>query len=336
MSASSTEPRFDAGDLPPVTTARRVLAAASSGGHLKQLASLVGRLPAVDAVTWVTYDRGPSREVLARVTGPRDRVVFAPYAAPRDLSNLARDADVVRRLVRASRYDLALSTGAGIAVAALPLCRRAGVRSCFIESATRTLHASMSGRILQHVPGIELYSQNDPYGARWRRIGSVHDEFRPGPRRPVSRLDRVVVTVGTIAPYGFRRLIERLVRVLPRSVDVLWQTGETDVSGLGIDGRRLVPSDELAAAIAEADVVVGHAGTGTALTAFEQGVRPVLVPRRRDHGEHVDDHQVATAVALQARGLAVHLEVPDLDEEGLLGAAGHRVQRAATMPPIAL
>lgn len=336
MSASLTERRFEAWDPEPAASRRHVLAAASSGGHLKQLASLVGRLPAVDSVTWVTYDRGPSRQVLGQVTGPRDRVVFAPYAAPRDVAHLLRNAQVVRRLLREHDYDLALSTGAGIAVATLPLARWAGVRSCFIESATRAVEPSLSGRILQRVPGVELYSQNDPYGPRWSHVGSVHDEFQPGNRRQVSRLDRVVVTVGTIAPYGFRRLVERLARVLPRTADVLWQTGETDVTGLGIAGRRLVPADELSTAIAEADLVVGHAGTGTALTAFELGVCPVLVPRRHAYGEHIDDHQVATAKALQARGLAAYLEVPDVDEDRLLAAAGQSVVRAATLPAIAL
>lgn len=315
---------------------RRVLAVASSGGHLKQLASLVGRLPSVESVTWVTYDRGPSRQLLDQVAGPDDDVVFAPYAAPRDGPHLALDAQVVRRLLRRAHYDLAISTGAGIAVASLPLARSAGVRTCFVESATRAAGPSMSGRILQHVPGIELYSQNDPYTPRWGHVGSVHDEFVPGPARTRASLRRVVVTVGTIAPYGFRRLLERLVVVLSEEVDVLWQTGETDTSGLGIEARRLVPAVELGEAMARADVVIGHAGTGTALTAFEYGICPVLVPRRRVYGEHVDDHQVATARALQRRGLATYLEVHDLDAGTLLRAACRTVARTTLPPALAL
>lgn len=333
MSASSTD---GAASRRATGPGRRVLAVASSGGHLKQLASLVARLPSVGSVTWVTYDRGPSRELLAQAAGPEDEVVFAPYAAPRDLRHLTLDARVVRGLLRASRYDLAISTGAGIAVASLPLAHAAGVRSCFVESATRAAGPSMSGRILARVPGIELYSQNDPYTRRWGHVGSVHDEFVAGLPRVLTRIERAVVTVGTIAPYGFRRLLERLVAVLPVDAEVLWQTGETDTSGLAIDGRRLVPADELGDAMVKADVVVGHAGTGTALTAFEHGVRPVLVPRRHRHGEHVDDHQVATAQALQRRGLATYLEVEDLDRETLLRAAGRTVARTTRPPALAL
>lgn len=333
MSASLTE------RSPVPATAgpgRRVLAIASSGGHLKQLASLVTRLASVGSVTWVTYDRGPSRQVLEQVVGPDDRVVFVPYAAPRDVRHLVGDARAVRRLLRHTDYDLAVSTGAGIAVASLPLARAAGVRSCFIESATRATGPSMSGRILARVPGVELYSQNEPYMSRWGYVGSVHDEFVAGLPRAVDRIERVVVTVGTIAPYGFRRLLEQLVRVLPGNAEVLWQTGETDTSGLGIEGRPLVPADELVDAMRKADLVVGHAGTGTALTAFEHGVCPVLVPRRRIHGEHVDDHQVPTARALQARGLATYMEVEDLDAGALLEAARRTVARTARPPALAL
>jgi UDP-N-acetylglucosamine--N-acetylmuramyl-(pentapeptide) pyrophosphoryl-undecaprenol N-acetylglucosamine transferase len=159
---------------------RRVLACASSGGHFKQLVRLVDRLPDVGEVVWLTYDSGLSDDLLVAAGRGDDRVVHAPHAAPRDVVNLARDARVAGRLLREDRYDLVVSTGAGIAVATLPLARAKGVRAVFIESATRAEGPSMSGRILQRVPGIELYTQNPGYAARWGDIGSVHDEFIGG------------------------------------------------------------------------------------------------------------------------------------------------------------
>lgn len=321
--------------IEPVTGARRVLACSSGGGHFTQLLRLVDRIPQVQEVTWLTYDTGAVHETLAARGRSDDRVVWAPYAAPRDVVNLARDARIARRLLRESAPDLVVSTGAGIAVAALPQARAAGARACFIESATRVESPSLSGRLLERTPGIELYSQNPGYAARWSVIGSVHDDFTPAPAT-VERLDRVVVTVGTIQPYGFRRLLRQLLRILPPDVDVLWQTGATDVSGLGIDARARVPGPELEAAIAEADVVVAHAGTGTALTAFEQGKCPVLVPRRRSELEHVDDHQVPTARRLAALGLAVCVDVEHLTLEHLLQASARGVQRRRRPPPLAI
>jgi UDP-N-acetylglucosamine--N-acetylmuramyl-(pentapeptide) pyrophosphoryl-undecaprenol N-acetylglucosamine transferase len=315
---------------------RHVLACASAGGHFKQLLRLVDRLPDADAVTWLTYDSGLTDDLLLAAGRSHDRVVHAPYAAPRDVINLARDAVVAHRVLRQERFDLAISTGAGIAVAALPVARATGVRSVFVESATRADGPSMSGRILARTPGVELYTQNPGYGPRWGHVGSVHDEFIPGRSRRSTGLHRVVVTLGTIQPYGFRRLVRRLVELIPPEVDVLWQTGATDVSGLPIEGRVSVPAPELERAIREADVVIAHAGTGTALTAFELGRSPVLVPRRRAFDEHIDDHQVATARMLAGRGLATYAEVEDLDECRLEAAATRTVTRLEHPPALTL
>lgn len=317
---------------------RSVLACASSGGHFKQLVRLIDRIPSVGDVTWLTYDVGLSDDLLEAAGRGSDRLVYAPYAAPRDVRNLARDAVVARRLLKEGDFDLALSTGAGIAVATLPLARISGVRSVFIETATRAQGPSMTGRILQGVPGVELYTQNrnDRYGRRWRYAGSVHDEYEEGPRGGDGGVSRVVVTLGTIRPYGFRRLVERLLAVLPVEAEVLWQTGATDVSDLPIDGRAHVPAPELEAAITEADVVISHAGTGTALTAFEAGRCPVLVPRRSSEGEHIDDHQVVTAKALAERSLAIHAEVHELDGDLLAEASRRSVIRREAVPQLAL
>lgn len=314
---------------------RRMLAVSSAGGHFKQLVALVDRVPDVASVTWMTHDQGLTGDLLAATGHVDDTLVVADYAAPRDLSNLARNALTARQVLRSHAFDLAVSTGAGIAVAVLPLAQAHGVRSVFVESATRADGPSMSGRLLRWVPGVELLTQNPGYPPPWRTVGSVHDRFVPGPDRP-PRLDRVVVTTGTIRPYGFRRLVERLVAVLPDDCEVLWQTGGTDLSGLHVDGRDRVPAPEMERAMAEADVVVAHAGTGTAITAFELGVAPVLVPRRQLHGEHVDDHQVPTARMLAARGLATHVEVEALTRDILLNASTRTVATLPHAPPLEL
>ena len=47
-----------------------------------------------------------------------------------------------------------------------------------------------------------------------------------------------------------------------------------------------------------ADKVVTHAGVGSILCADREGHVPLVVPRRHDLGEHVDDHQLELARAL--------------------------------------
>ena len=150
----------------------------------------------------------------------------------------------------------------------------------------------------------------------------------PGPLD--SRPLRVVVTLGTLK-YDFGRLVRRLVAIMPPDTEVLWQYGRTDVSGLGLVGEASLPEPVLAAAMRNADVVVTHAGVGSALTALESGRLPVMVPRLRRFGEHVDDHQTQIAHELQRRGLAHHVTPEGLTQDALRYAAGFQVvDRAKT------
>src|SRR5699024_10488027 len=124
---------------------------------------------------------------------------------------------------------------------------------------------------------------------------------------------RVLVTVGTAGRYEFRRLLDRLVAVIPPGCQVVWQTGATDVSGLPVDARPMMSDAEFQDEISRADVIVAHAGCGTFLRSLELGKVPVLVPRRAAFDEHVDDHQEQLARTAAAKGLAVMQEADEVD-----------------------
>lgn len=303
-----------------------VLLACSGGGHLKQLHELVPRLGIEGQPRlWVTFDGGLSRSLLQG-----EDVIYARHAVPRDAVNIAANAVQGAGVLARHRISLAISTGASPAVSYLLQTAARGIPSHYIETAARASSPSLTGRILARVPRVHTYTQYESWQSqRWTYGGSVFDSYRSAPgTAAASRGDgrRAVVSLGTAESFGFRRLVERLLPLL-REWDVTWQTGATDVSGLSINGRDKVPHDELSAAIADADVVVSHAGTGAALTALEYGHRPVLVPRRASRHEHVDDHQVQIAEELARRGLAVHREVDDLDEEALTEAGASGVRR---------
>jgi UDP-N-acetylglucosamine transferase subunit ALG13 len=206
----------------------------------------------------------------------------------------------------------------------------------YIESAARSDGPSKTARMISRIPGVRLYAQYEAWAdEQWHYRGSVFDSFVPAPEpaeRP-SELRKVVVSLGTFRDFGFERLVKRLLELLPPDAEVLWQTGDTDVSGLGIQGHHAIPERELIAAIGEADVLVAHAGVGTALAALEIGKCPVLVPRRLAHGEHVDDHQIQIASELSHRGLALSVEADALTLEHLLDAAAIRVATVAVEPP---
>jgi UDP-N-acetylglucosamine transferase subunit ALG13 len=86
--------------------------------------------------------------------------------------------------------------------------------------------------------------------------------------------------------------------------------------------------------MAEADVVVAHAGVGASLAAFEVGKCPLLVPRRLSRNEHIDDHQIQIAAELGGRGVAVTTEANELGFADIQRAAARRVIRLSDPPPL--
>ncbi|MFD1715622.1 glycosyltransferase [Amnibacterium flavum] len=306
----------------------RALLVCSGGGHLKQLSILAQRIGIPnDEQLWVTFDTGLSRSLLA------DReVIYARYAAPRDGVNIVRNAIQARKVLKGQSFDLAISTGASLAVSYLPLAARRGISSHYIESAARAAGPSVTGKIIARDRKVQTYTQYPAWSSdRWKYRGSIFDQYAAGDDIPDRPITRVVVTVGTTESYGFTRLFDSIVPLLSGR-EVLWQTGTTDMTPYGVTGRTTVPHAELDAAVAEADVVIAHAGTGAALTAIEHGKCPILVPRLSEHGEHIDDHQIQIAGELARRGLAISAAPDQIDEE-LLRAAARRTNRPETEPP---
>lgn len=66
---------------------------------------------------------------------------------------------------------------------------------------------------------------------------------------------------------------------------------------------EFMPFADLVEAMRGARGVVCHAGVGTIVTAIRAGHVPVVIPRRPDLGEHVDDHQMDIAGRYAERGL---------------------------------
>ena len=285
---------------------------------------------AADDSRWVTFDCAQSRSLLSPHT-----TEFIRPIGERDLVGVGFGIADARRIINKHRVDAVVSTGSAIALSFLPYAAVRGIPAYYIESAARVQEASLTGRLLEKVPGVRVYRQY-PQAAkgRWRYIGSVFDgyEARDGGQKAIKR---IVVTLGG-GTHPFRRLVERLVRTLPSSAEVIWQTGSTPTAGLGIKATQTMPAAQLAAAIEDAEVVIAHAGCGSALTALNAGKYPIIVPRERRFGELVDDHQVELARFLEGRDLALYRTPETIDLDDLEAAAARRTSRRANPPAIEL
>lgn len=311
------------------------LLVAISGGHLTQLTMLAPRIVDGDDVIWLTDDTAQSRSLLAGQT-----VYHVPTRRPRDYAGVMRDTRIAHRVLRRHRVDRVISTGAQIALTALVPASAERVPFTYIESATRVTGVSATGKVMERVPWVERFVQY-PHAVnqKWKYALSVFDGFRVEPIDNPNPIRRAVVTVGGNGEYGFRRLIDSVraaLSDLDADVETLWQVGATDVSDLPISAVSSLPSRDLDQAMREADLVIGHSGTGTALAALAAGRVPVLSPRSVEHGEHVDAHQRDLARFLRDRGLAVVCEAPEIRPSTLVTAHGWRSVRSDDLTPVSL
>ncbi|MFM7068699.1 MAG: hypothetical protein ACKOYM_04485 [Actinomycetes bacterium] len=131
---------------------------------------------------------------------------------------------------------------------------------------------------------------------------------------------RIVVAVGTDV-HPFDRLVRwaDLWALEYPDDDVLVQFGTSRPPRWAV-GVESMPRADLLAAFATADAVVVSCGPGAVMDARSMGCRPVVVARRHDLGEHVDDHQTVFADHLDDHALAVRVRTESDFRTMLAGA----------------
>lgn len=306
----------------PHTGCGRSLLVAATGGHLTQLLRLSERLELLGDPLWVTFDSPQSRSLLA----DRDKV-FVPHIAPRAFGRVVATIPHARNLMRNHNAVEVVSTGSAVALAFLPIARTLGIPCHYIESAARSRGPSMTGRLLRRTPGVEMYTQYPQWaGGAWHFAGSMFDEFRPAPRPVPDRPLSVFVMLGTL-DFRFDALVDAVRRVVPAEWPITWQTGPNSYPDLPGESFGTVGAHVVEQACRDADVVIAHAGVGSALTALSAGKHAVLIDRDPTRGEHIDAHQLLIAEELQRLAIATHASPTSLSFDTLLDAAGRQVLR---------
>ncbi|MBW2537111.1 MAG: hypothetical protein JRI55_36830 [Deltaproteobacteria bacterium] len=116
---------------------------------------------------------------------------------------------------------------------------------------------------------------------------------------------RIFVTVGNRTE-PFDRLLETVdlaLAELTDRVDRLCQLGSCTTRSTTLENVDYLTRSAFRAEIARADAVICHAGVGTIRAAISAGHRPVVLARRAQQGECVNDHQLEIVRALEQRRL---------------------------------
>ncbi|HOJ32340.1 MAG TPA: glycosyltransferase [Candidatus Hydrogenedentes bacterium] len=112
----------------------------------------------------------------------------------------------------------------------------------------------------------------------------------------------IYVTVGTLF-LDFARLINEMDRIAEMSGErVVAQIGLSKTIPKHCEYFDFKPREEVLALQSEARVIVTHAGIGSVLDALEARRPLLVVPRLKKFREHLTDHQIELAEAVERRG----------------------------------
>ncbi len=127
---------------------------------------------------------------------------------------------------------------------------------------------------------------------------------------------------------GYNRLIKAVDELVESGVihdEVIAQTGYSSYRPKRIKVIKFCSPDEFLNFVAQAKIVISHAGVGTIVEAVKKFKPVVVVPRKSCLGEHFDNHQFVTAETLEKEGkILVAYEVGEL---------AHKIKQAEDFTP---
>ncbi|WP_300599207.1 glycosyltransferase [Niabella sp.] len=112
----------------------------------------------------------------------------------------------------------------------------------------------------------------------------------------------ILVTTGTQEP--FDRLIKAIDEMAPRlnGQQIIAQCTTSQYKVKNIELTGMLPPKEFDTLMDQADLIVGHAGMGTIISALVRRKPLLVMPRLLRLKEHRNDHQMATAKKMAAMG----------------------------------
>lgn len=130
----------------------------------------------------------------------------------------------------------------------------------------------------------------------------------------------IFVTVGT-HEQPFNRLVEYMDEWADgHDEDVIIQTGYSTYVPHKAIWRKLLPYQEMVKNVRDARIVITHGGPSSFIMPLQLGKIPIVMPRKHELGEHVNNHQVSFAHSVADR---MHTIIVVEDKNELFSAIGN-------------
>ena len=281
----------------------------SSGGHFASLLYIARKFKAAEQSVLVTYLSPDTKMETLEFS-----IHYFPYVQSRKIIPLIRMIVPIFKILKTEKFSYIASTGAGIAVIGYLFARLAKLPFYYVEDFNRQTSLSLTAKILQRIGLKKIFVQS-------QGLASISNIYLEHPinnyvvsesiGEKMKENKEIFVALGTIQGFDFPRAIDLVLSVIEESDVVRWQIGDSRIANIEkLCGTVYTEIDrsEFLKFIADADIVVCHGGNGIIGECLAAGKIPVVIPRRKIHGEHIDDHQVDMVEILEAKGLVLNLE----------------------------
>jgi UDP-N-acetylglucosamine transferase subunit ALG13 len=114
----------------------------------------------------------------------------------------------------------------------------------------------------------------------------------------------IFLTLGTY-PLPFDRLVSIVDEIVKRKViedEIFAQIGYSTYIPKHMKYEKLMEKERFDSVLSSASALIGHAGMGSISMALNCRKSLLVMPRLKQYGEHVNDHQVSTARKFEELG----------------------------------
>ena len=125
----------------------------------------------------------------------------------------------------------------------------------------------------------------------------------------------IFITVGT-HEQPFDRLlkcIDKMVEDGKIKEELIVQKGYTDYEAKNYKAEKLIPYEQMQENLEKARIVITHGGPASFIAPLAIGKIPIVVPRKKEFNEHVNNHQLEFSKEVEKR--MKNIIVAETDEE---------------------
>jgi UDP-N-acetylglucosamine transferase subunit ALG13 len=104
----------------------------------------------------------------------------------------------------------------------------------------------------------------------------------------------ILVLLGT-QKQSFSRLLDKLENCIKNKIildKVIVQRGHTKFTSDCMEFIDFISNEDFGSFLDKADIIITHGGVGSIINGLKTGKKIIAVPRLKEYGEHVNNHQV--------------------------------------------